>query len=513
MEAVETDSFKPGSKLFEELYSVRNGSTYFKTFITGEWVDTGSYMDVKTPIDLSVIARVSKTGWELADKAMATLHARGRWSARDLPGWRRVEVLEKAAEMLEELKEDFVNALMINSGKTRSQAQGEVLASIDRLRAAHLDARKIFGEYMPGDWDQTTIETEAVVRREPVGIVLAIIPFNYPLFDTVSKITYSFIAGNAVAVKPPSADPLPVLLLARVLEASGFPSDALAVLTVPGSESDRIIRDDRVGVVSFTGSSETGKKVVQKAGIKQLVMELGGGDPAIVLGDADVDFSAERVAMGIYSYSGQRCDAIKLVLVKNEVYGPFKKALLRELSKVRVGDPRDPSTTIGPLIEPGAVDEALKAVEDAVEKGGVVLHGGRRLGPTYMEPTLVEFRDHGLLRQSILYWKEVFAPVALITGFNSVDEAVSLVNERRYGLDAAVFGQNMDEIRKLVRFLEVGAVYVNDMPRHGVGYYPYGGRKDSGIGREGVGYSIEYTTSYKTIIYNYRGKGVWKYTL
>lgn len=492
---------------------MRDGIIYFKTFLAGEWVDSGSYIDVKTPIDLSMIARVSRINWELADKALSMLHLKGRWSARDLPGWKRVEILSSAAKTLEEYKEDFIKALMINAGKTRAQAQGEVLASIDRLRAAHLDARKIFGEYMPGDWDQSTIETEAVVRREPVGIVLAVIPFNYPLFDTVSKVTYSFIAGNAVAIKPPSADPLPILLFARVLEASGFPRDALAVLTVPGSESDRIIGDERIGVISFTGSSETGRKVIEKAGIKQLVMELGGGDPAIVLGDADIDFSAERVATGIYSYSGQRCDAIKLILVKNEVYESFAKKLVNELAKVRVGDPRDPSTTMGPLIEPGVVDEALNAVKDAVEKGGVILYGGRRLGTTYMEPTLIEFKNHESLKQSILYRREVFAPVALITGFDNVDEAISLVNERRYGLDAAIFGRNMDEIRKLVRFLEVGAIYVNDMPRHGVGYYPYGGRKDSGIGREGVGYSIEYTTSYKTIIYNYKGKGVWKYVL
>jgi len=156
MEAVETDSFTPSSKLFEELYSVRDGVTYFKTFLAGEWVDSGFYIDVKTPIDLSMIARVSRINWELADKALSTLHSKGKWSTRDLPGWKRVEILSNVAKTLEEYKEDFIKALMINAGKTRAQAQGEVFASIDRLRAAQLDARKIFGEYMPGDWDQST---------------------------------------------------------------------------------------------------------------------------------------------------------------------------------------------------------------------------------------------------------------------------------------------------------------------------------------------------------------------
>ena len=505
--------FKPLSNVFEDVFSERNGMVYFKTYLAGEWVDSGEYLDVRTPIDLSVIAKVSRLSWSLVDKTLSKVYGSGRWSARDLPGWRRLEILEKAAQKIEELKEDFIQALILNAGKTRSQAQGEVTASIDRLRAADLDARKVFGEYMPGDWDQTTVETEAIVRREPIGVVLAIIPFNYPLFDTVSKIVYSFIAGNAVVVKPPSADPLPVLLLAKVLEISGFPKDAFAVITIPGSESDKLVADNRIGVISFTGSSETGRKVIEKAGIKQFVMELGGGDPAIVLSDADLELAAERVAAGIYSYAGQRCDAIKLILVEEPVYQKFKEILVKELSKVKVGDPREQSTTMGPLIDSKTVDEMINAIEDAVKLGGSIVYGGKRLGPTYVEPTVIEFQDKEALRRSVLYQREIFAPVALLTSFKDVDEAIELANGRRYGLDAAVFGENIVKIRKLIRFLEVGAIYINDMPRHGVGYYPFGGRKDSGIGREGIGYSIEYVTAYKTIVYNYRGRGVWRYTL
>jgi len=505
--------FKPESRVFDDISQERDGIPHYKTFIAGEWVDSGKYIDVKSPIDLSVIARVSKLDWQYVDSVLTKVYNYGRWSVRDMPGDKRIEVLERAVQKLEELKEDFVRALQINAGKTRSQAHGEVMATIDRFRAAHLDVRKIFGEYMPGDWNSTTVETEAVVRREPVGVVLAIIPFNYPLFDTASKVVYSFVAGNAIVIKPPSADPLPVLLLARVLEISGFPRDSLAVVTIPGAESDRLVADERIGVISFTGSSETGKKVIEKAGIKQFVMELGGGDPAIVLADADLSLAAERVAAGIYSYSGQRCDAIKLVLAEEAIYEDFKALLVRELSKVKVGDPRDSATVMGPLIDPSAADVMMEAVKDAVERGGLIVFGGRRLGPTYVEPTLIEFRDKGALRQCTLYQREVFAPVALMTSFSDIDEAIELANGRKYGLDAAIFGEHHAKIRKLTRYLEVGAIYVNDMPRHGVGYYPYGGRKSSGVGREGIGYSIEYVTAYKTIVYNYRGRGVWRYTL
>ncbi|MEM1668043.1 MAG: NADP-dependent glyceraldehyde-3-phosphate dehydrogenase [Thermofilaceae archaeon] len=502
---------KIAGKVFSGIYEVVNGVYRFKAYAAGEWVEGKEYTRVKTPINSTIIAEVPKLSWEQIDRALGRMHQMGKWQIRDTPGWRRLELLEKLADLMERYREDLEWALIVNSGKTRSQAAGEVDASIDRLRRADLDARKIFGEYAPGDWDPTTVETEAVVRREPYGIVLAIVPFNYPLFDTVSKFTYSVIAGNAVVVKPPSADPVPVILFAKLVEEAGFPRESFAVLTVPGAESDKLVSDERIDVISLTGSSATGKRVLAVAGIKQYIMELGGGDPAIVLADADLDYAADRVAAGIHSYAGQRCDAIKLVLVERPVYEEFTRRLVEKLSKVTVGDPRDPETVMGPLIDASAADEMMAAVEDAVSKGGRILHGGRRLGPTLVEPTLIEVKDKAALRQMRLYREEVFAPVALITDFESEDEAIGLANGRRYGLDVAIFGWDMDRIRRLIRFLEFGAVYVNDMPRHGVGYYPFGGRKESGIGREGIAYSVEYVSAYKTIVYNFRGRGVWRY--
>lgn len=499
------------SPVFSGIYRESNGVYEFATFVGGKWIWKDEMIDVRSPIDLSIIGRVPRLDWDDIDRALDVVYSAGRWSIRDTPGWRRLELLERLADLMEEHRDDLVESLIINSGKTRGQAMGEVNASIDRLRRADLDARKIYGEYMPGDWDPTTLETEAVVRREPLGVVLAIIPFNYPLFDAVSKFTYSVVAGNAVVIKPPSADPIPILLFAKLVEESGFPKEAFSVLTIPGRESDRLISDWRIQAISFTGSSGTGRKVIQAAGIKQFIMELGGGDPAIVLPDADLDFAAERVAAGIYSYAGQRCDAIKLVLVANDIYQDFRDKLVSQLSRVVVGDPRDEKATMGPLISPESADEMMNSIEEAVKAGGRILYGGRKLGETYVEPTLIEILDKNVLKGLKLYREEVFAPVALITSFSNLDEAIELANGRAYGLDAAIFGYNMDQVRKLARLLEFGAIYINDMPRHGVGYYPFGGRKDSGIGREGVGYSIEYVTTYKTIVYNYREKGVWRY--
>jgi glyceraldehyde-3-phosphate dehydrogenase [NAD(P)+] len=199
------------------------------------------------------------------------------------------------------------------------------------------------------------------------------------------------------------------------------------------------------------------------------------------------------------------------VLVEKPIYEKFSRMLAERISRVTVGDPRSPGVLVGPLIDESAADEMMDAVGDALSKGGRVLAGGRRLGPTLVEPTLVEVRDKEALRGTKLYREEVFAPVALITDFETEEEAVELANGRRYGLDVAIFGWDLDRIRRLVRLLEFGAVYINDMPRHGVGYYPFGGRKESGIGREGIAYSVEYVSAYKTIIFNYKGRGVWKY--
>lgn len=500
-------------ELFLSIVTEVDGIYYFKTFLAGEWVSSGEFFEVRSPIDLSVIGRVPKLSWRAVDETLRIVHDVGRWRVRDIPGWVRLDLLEKIADLMEEHKEDLVETLVVNTGKTRPQAVGEVNASIDRLRRADLDARKIYGDYMPGDWDQSTVETEAIVRREPFGVVLAVIPFNYPLFDAVNKFTYSVVAGNAVVLKPPSLDPLPVLLFARLVEEAGLPKEAFAVLTIPGRESDKLVSDERISVISFTGSSKTGRNVLASAGVKQFIMELGGGDPVIVLEDADAELSAERIALGIYSYAGQRCDAVKLVLVEESLYDRVKEGIVSNLAKVVVGDPRDEKTLMGPLIEPRVADEMLEAVAEAVSKGGKILYGGRRLGPTYVEPTLIEFEDRKAMRETRLFSEEVFAPVALITSFRELEEAISIANSRRYGLDAAIFGQNIDKIRKLIRFLEFGAIYVNDIPRHGVGYYPFGGRKESGIGREGIGYSVEYVTAYKTIIYNYRGRGVWRYVI
>ena len=499
------------SDIFKDIYEVTpEGTPEFKAYLAGSWVSAKQTIDVKSPIDLEVYARVPRLPFETVDNAIDTLYKKGRWSIRDMPGEKRLIAFNRLADLIEKYMDDFVNVLVIGNGKTKAQAKGEISATVERLRRTDLDVRKLYGEYIPGDWSSEGLESEAIVRREPLGVVLAVSPFNYPLFDTAAKIAYTMVAGNAILIKPSSSTPLPALMLARLMLEAGFPKDSFAVVTTPGSEMDRIVADKRIAGVTFTGSAETGDHVIKVGGLKKYVMELGGGDPAIVLEDADLQTTAQKIVTGITSYAGQRCDSIKLILVEEKVYDALKPLLIEELKKVKVGDPRDDSTTMGPVIDPKTVDEFEYGLKDALEKGGVLLYGGKRLGSTYIEPTLIEV-DKSRVKELYFYKKEVFLSVALLVKVKDVDEAIEIANGRRYGLDAAVFGRDINKIRKLLRFLEVGAVYINEFPKHGIGYFPYGGRKDSGVGREGIGYTIEDVTAYKTIVYNYRGKGIWEY--
>ena len=509
----EVEKFKPRSDIFGDIYEDREGEPFYKAYVPSiGWVsgDSGE-LKVYSPIDESTLAKVGLIGREQATQGLKVLYEKGRWEARNTPGEKRLRILAKLREIISNSFEDFVKALVLDAGKPVHGAEGEVKASLDRIDKAMLDLRKISGDYIPGDWDAHTLETEGLVRREPYGVVAAIVPFNYPLYDSVMKIVSAFIAGNAVLLKPSSSDPLPAILLVKALLEAGFPPNAIMLAMMRGRDFGELLPDRRIGAIMLTGSTETGKQVLAKAGIKSYLLELGGGDPALVLRDADIRQAADNVTKGIISYSGQRCDAIKLVLVEEPIYDEFKKALLEELEKqVKIGDPRDPGTTVGPLIDRATVDEMEAAIKDAVEKGGRVIFGGKRLAPTYIEPTVIEV-PREKVREVELYSKEVFAPVALLTSVEGLDQAIELANGRPYGLDAAVFSKNLEWIRKAIRYLEVGAVYVNMFPRHGIGYYPYGGRKDSGIGMEGIGYSIEYVSAYKSIIFNYKGARVWDY--
>jgi glyceraldehyde-3-phosphate dehydrogenase [NAD(P)+] len=359
------------------------------------------------------------------------------------------------------------------------------------------EVKKISGEYIPGDWSDDTRGKIALVIREPVGVVAAISSFNYPLFIQAAKVIPALLAGNSVVLKPASSTPLSALMFARILQESGIPNGCLNVITGPGSIGMKLVEHPHVSLVSFTGSTMAGKEISRAAEVKRLHLELGGKAVAIVLSDADIGLAARKCVEGAFRNAGQRCDAVSLALVEEGVADLFVEKVLEEAGKWTVGDPRGDDVKMGPLINSSQVERVHRLVVDAVEKGAKLLMGGRFEG-NYYQPTVLDYVPNS----AEIMWEEIFGPVLPIARVRDVGEALEIASAQRYGLDSCVFTNNFYRMWSVAKRLQVGSVTVNDMPRHGVGYFPFGGVKESGIGREGIGYSIDEMTVLKTIVFN-----------
>ncbi len=857
-----------GSELggvFDPIYStVDSGVPDFRMLLDGKWISLDQRIEIRSPIDESLVGFVPGASQQEANQAVVSAYS-NRSSIRTIPAVNKIEIFQRAREILLQNMSSFVWFLTREAGKPASNAEGEVKATAERLKLTPDEYGKIRGEHIPGDWSEETVGTSADVLREPLGVVLAISPFNYPLYITATKVIPALLAGNAVVVKTSSKDPISFLMFARVLEVAGIPSATVNVITGRGPIGEYLAGHEKIGMLTFTGSTEVGKKLARIAGLKRLHMELGGKGCAIILADADLDLAAEETVKGSLSYSGQRCvlpgtlilgdnmaveeyvagnhvlgnsgtvklldvferpyrgeavtvrgagmlpftvtpehpflvfaspgykvhlselgfvearklnekhrgrpghylavprlsgnnceglslrkyhdparstiresipltegvawllglytaegscpktkrkgkdksataifnlgrdekhlirrtvillsrlgyrprvtfrksiaeikvhnsalaralddwcghtashkkipefillheklaiaksylngylagdgnrerncagkwngiaavtvskllafqlqllgaklgiffriqrmattptimgrkvfskqkykisatlrgttkarftknhmlvpirkvelskydgkvhnletedhtflvgtavshncDAISRVIVEESVAEVFVKKLLKEVEKYKVGDPREASVKIGPLIDRNAVERVHELVTDAVKKGAKLLTGGKHEG-NYYYPTVLE----NVPLDANIMWDETFGPVIPIVRVKDVDEAIELANRSRYGLDSCVFTNNINLARKVAKRLEEGEVTVNAAPRHGVGYYPFGGNKDSGIGREGIGYSIEEMTRLKTIVYNWRPAKVW----
>ena len=492
------------SAVFDPIYTPRDsGILDFKMFLDGKWLSLDQTVDVHSPIDDAIIASVPSSSTKEAEQAVDSSY--NNWKAiRTIPAVEKLEIFRTARDLLLENVESFTTILVHEAGKPRSNAEGEVKATAERLKLTPDEYGKIRGEHIPGDWSEETVGSSADVLREPLGVVLAIAPFNYPLYITATKVIPALLAGNSVVVKTSSKDPLSFLLFSHVLELSGIPNGTLNVITGRGVIGEHLATSEKISMLTFTGSTEIGKRLSQVAGLKRLHMELGGKGSAIVLPDADLDLAAVETVKGSLSYSGQRCDAISRVLVDQNVADAFVNKVLKETETYKVGDPRDPAVKIGPLIDRSAAETVHALVLEAMEKGAKLLTGGRHEA-NYYYPTVLD----QVPLDARITWEETFGPIIPIIRVRDVNEAIDLVNKSKYGLDSCVFTNDINLARKVAKRLEEGEITVNAAPRHGVGYYPFGGNKDSGIGREGIGYSIEEMTRLKTIVYNWRPARVW----
>ena len=477
-----------------------NGDT-FKNLLNGEWIPSeGNLIEIKSPLNKEVIGKVKAMSKEDVDKAIeGAKEAQKSWS--DTPLNERCEILYKTADVLLQNQEALIDLMIMEIGKDRKSAKSEIVRTADFIRftadsAKNIEGESILGDSFPGGRSNKIL----IVNRDPVGVVLAISPFNYPVNLAASKIAPAIVSGNTVVFKPATQGALSGLCLAKVFDMAGVPAGVINTITGKGSEiGDYVVSHKDINFVNFTGSTEVGQRISKITTMKPLLMELGGKDAAIVLEDADLDLAAKNIVSGAFSYSGQRCTAVKRVLVLNKVADNLVNKVSKEIEKLTVGNPIENSENLDvvPLIDSKSADFVMGLIEDAKEKGATLLKGGEREGnlitPTLFDKVTLDMR---------LAWEEPFGPVLPIIRVNDIEEAIKIANESEYGLQSSVFTENMNDVFYVANKLEVGTVQVNNKTERGPDHFPFLGVKNSGMGTQGIKYSIQSMTRPKAVVIN-----------
>ena len=471
----------------------------FKNLVNGQWVTSNSnkFIDIYSPIGNCLVGKVPAMTKEEVDFAIKSAdEAQKLW--RNVPVNERAEVLYKAADLLIEKADEMSDIMMREIGKDKKSAESEILRSADYIRFTADTAKNLAGESIPGDSFPGFKKNKiSLVTREPLGVVLAISPFNYPINLASSKIAPALIAGNTVVLKPATQGSLCGLYLAKVFEQAGVPAGVLNTITGRGSEiGDYIVTHPEIDFINFTGSTEVGTRISKITSMVPLLMELGGKDAAIVLKDADLDLAAANIVSGAYSYSGQRCIAVKRILVVDEIADKLVEKVKEKVEKLKVGNPVDGAEVV-PLIDNKAADFVWELIDDAREKGAHLLVGGKR-EDNLIYPTLFDY----VTTDMRLAWEEPFGPVLPIIRVKDKDEAIDIANKSEYGLQSSVFTENINEAFYVAERLEVGTVQVNNKTERGPDHFPFLGVKASGIGTQGIRYSIEAMSRPKATVIN-----------
>lgn len=453
---------------------------------------------ITSPLNDSVLGNVrAMTKSDIDEVILKSKKVFDTWRA--VPLNERCEILYKAASILVTRVDELTDLLIKEVGKDKKSAKSEIIRTADFIRFTIETAKNIHGESINGDSFAGYYSNKfALVEREPIGVVLAISPFNYPINLAASKIAPALVAGNTVIFKPATMGSLCGVRLAEIFVEAGVPSDAIQVVTGKGSEiGDYLITHKGINFINFTGSTEVGQNIAKKVQMVPLLMELGGKDAAIVLPDADLEITAKNIVSGAFSYSGQRCTAVKRVLVLEEIADQLVEKILDQMKQLTVGNPLYGDADIVPLINTKAADFVSELIEDAKEKGATLRYGGEREG-NLIYPTLF---DHVTTDMRVA-WEEPFGPVLPIIRVKTVDEAIDIANKSEYGLQSSVFTENINNAFNVARKLEVGMVQVNNKTERGPDHFPFMGVKNSGIGVQGIRYSIEAMTRIKGIVVN-----------
>mgnify|MGYP001232529485 CR=1 FL=1 len=469
----------------------------FPIYLAGNWVTTSSQLEVTYPYDGSVVAYTYQAGKQELDKAI-TKAQETFYQLSSMPSFQRANILQHVASRLRENKEDIARTITLEAGKPIKDARVEVDRAILTFTLAAEEAKRIHGEVVPLDLLPSGLNKMGIVRRFPIGPVAAISPFNFPLNLAAHKVAPAIAVGNPVVLKPPSKTPITWLKVARFFEETDLPEGALSVLPMDRNTGDLLVSDERIKLLTFTGSDVVGWELKKKAGKKNVILELGGNAGVVVDKDADIEHASRRLAYGSFAYAGQICISVQRIFVHKDIYEDLKTALVEQTGKLKVGDPLQEDTDVSPLIDNRALDRVESWVQEAVQKGAKVVTGGKRNGNIF-EPTILE----NVPEDARVCSQEAFAPVVIISPVESFEDGLRAINRSRFGLQAGVFTNDISKATLAFNALEVGGVVVNDVPTFRVDNMPYGGVKDSGLGREGIRYAIEHMTEYKIMILPY----------
>jgi acyl-CoA reductase-like NAD-dependent aldehyde dehydrogenase len=466
----------------------------YKLLIDGQWVDGGSTLEVKNKYNGQTIGALPQARREDVDAAIAAAE-RAEDIMAEMPAHKRAEILLKTATLLREHFDDMAKTIAAEAGKALKFARGEVDRAISTFTIAAEEAKRLHGETIPLDAVPAGEGYFGFWTRRPVGVIAAISPFNFPLNLVAHKVAPAIASANTIVLKPATTTPLAAVKLCQILVEAGLPPGAInLVIGSGGTVGEWLVTDPRVDKITFTGSPDVGRHILSVAGIKKVTLELGNTSPVVIAPDADLDLVARRAAVGAYYNSGQVCISVQRIYSTKPVYEPFSEKFVKATEAMVVGDPLDERVDVGPMIDPKEVERIESWVQEAQTSGAKVLTGGKRDGTVYYPTVLADVRD-----EMKVVAEEAFAPVASIISSDDFESALEQANDTKFGLQVGVFTKDIDRVFKAVKRLNFGGVIVNDTPNFRADHMPYGGNRQSGLGREGVRFAMEDMTNIQMV--------------
>ena len=461
------------------------GAPTVPIYLAGEFVEAGTPLEVRDPATDELVATTFQAGPAELERAVVAA-VEGFARTRRLASYERRDALAHVAQRIADEADELAELLTRESGKPIRDARGEVARASLTFRTAAEEALRINGEWMPLDWNAANKGRSGIWRRYPIGPVAGISPFNFPLNLAAHKVAPALAAGCSIVLKPPSKDPLVMLRVARYLDETDLPRGAVSILPMDRPTGDALVSDDRFKPLSFTGSPSVGWKMKAEAGKKKVVLELGGNAGAIVDETADLDWAVARLVYGSFAYAGQVCISVQRIYVVESIYAEFERRFIEKVRGVKAGNPLDPDTDLGPMVDDKAVARTDEWVREAIAGGARALTGGQPDGRFYPPTVLVD-----VPRDARVCGEEVFAPVVNLFRVPEFAAAIDEINNARFGLQCGLFTNDLEQTLLAHDELEVGGVIVNDVPTWRIDPMPYGGVKASGLGREGLRWSIE----------------------